>query len=342
MKTGYKILSCLMLLAGAATSALWYLQPPPPSGELRLAASPYLKAVDPEDYVAYMNNTESSTGVLSIRRAANRDILQGSLIEAVRFLQTQTSQGGTAPATRQVRLAPMFSHDGDNEPVLYTLLPEDAADPLDETGQPLRWLKTPRISYAALYSEPAHDVPAIPGQPVSRNAGDYRPLVENFASRYDLNADLVMAIIHSESNFSPTLVSNKSAMGLMQLLPSTASDEVHRFLYGTRGNITFAQLSQPETNIRYGTAYLHILHNRYFPDVRDREVQEACVVASYNLGPNRFLKLYGSTNEAAIAKINSMTRDEFFNDLFQRLPARETRYYVEKVRRMKNQYSSLN
>ena len=64
-----------------------------------------------------------------------------------------------------------------------------------------------------------------------RSPGQYRELVERFAKRYNLSVELVYAIIHSESDFSPTLVSSKSAMGLMQILPGTASDEVHRFFF---------------------------------------------------------------------------------------------------------------
>lgn len=108
------------------------------------------------------------------------------------------------------------------------------------------------------------------------------------------------AIIHSESDFSPGLISDKSAMGLMQLLPSTASDEVHRFLYGRPGAVSFNELRVPEINIRYGTAYLHILLTRYFSGVHDPLAREYCAVAAYNMGPNRFLRLYGATNEEAV------------------------------------------
>ena len=152
---------------------------------------------------------------------------------------------------------------------------------------------------------------------------------------------LVYAIIHSESDFSPTLVSGKSAMGLMQLLPSTASGEVHRFLYGRRGDVGFDDLRVPEINIRYGTAYLHILLTRYFQNVSDPEAREYCTVAAYNMGPNRFLRLYGATPEEAVARINTMNADELYEDLTRRLPVRETRAYVAKVRRMKHHYAAL-
>ena len=169
----------------------------------------------------------------------------------------------------------------------------------------------------------------------------YQQLVENFARRYNLSAELVYAIIHSESDFSPTLVSDKSAMGLMQLLPSTASDEVHRFLYGRPGDVSFDELRVPEINIRYGTAYLHILLTRYFQDVSDPLSREYCAVAAYNMGPNRFLRLYGKTGEEAVARINELSAEQLYEDLTARLPVRETRFYGAKVRRMKGQYAEL-
>ncbi len=196
-------------------------------------------------------------------------------------------------------------------------------------------------SEASLYAD-AREIPlGTEIFPLPSRAGLYRELIESFAKRYNLSIELVYAIIHSESDFSPTLVSSKSAMGLMQLLPSTASDEVHRFLYGRRGEISFEQLRVPEINIRYGTAYLHILLTRYFQDVRDPLAREYCAIAAYNMGPNRFLRLYGSNNDAAVETINAMSADELYADLTNRLPVRETRYYVAKVRRMKQHYAAL-
>ena len=75
--------------------------------------------------------------------------------------------------------------------------------------------------------------------------------------------------------------------------------------------------------------------------VRDPRAREFCMVAAYNMGPNRFLRLYGKTMEEAVDYINSMSVEAFYQDLATRLPARETRYYVARVQRMKAQYASL-
>ncbi|WP_288907473.1 transglycosylase SLT domain-containing protein [uncultured Desulfovibrio sp.] len=245
--------------------------------------------------------------------------------------------------------APLLSLDGASPPLLLGSLPPLYGDALDTGGRPLRWLTGPgTLAGYSPWQPPAPQAVAPPftGEDASpaalhARAARYRRLVENFARRYDLDTDLVYAIIHSESDFSPTLVSNKSAMGLMQILPDTASDEVHPFLYGHRGEIGFDELRVPEVNIRYGTTYLHILLTRYFAGVEDELAREYCVVAAYNMGPNRFLRLYGATDAAAVARINTMSATELYADLTSRLPARETRFYVAKVRRMKDHYAAL-
>lgn len=223
---------------------------------------------------------------------------------------------------------------------------------VDTYGRPLRWLSTPSVlfCYTPRPLENAsgdNDIGPSPAKTIlaarsfKSGLSHYSRLIEEFSSRYNLNSALVLAIVHSESNFSPQLVSSKSAMGLMQLMPSTASGEVHRFLYGKRGSVTYEQLRVPEINIRYGTAYLHILFTRYFSKVADPNAREYCAVAAYNMGPNGFLKLYGRNQEEAIANINSMTADELFASFASKLPLKETRQYVIKVRNAKLRYMAL-
>lgn len=249
-------------------------------------------------------------------------------------------------------LSPLLALDGASTPQLYGVLPDRDNDALDSQGHPLRWrlpkhllagytVLPPRRFQSIPENKLLHEVASLPKYAPTRSPAQYRELVEHFSKRYNLSVELVYAIIHSESDFSPTLVSSKSAMGLMQILPGTASDEVHRFLYGRRGQVSYDQLRVPEINIRYGTAYLHILFNRYFQKVADPIAREYCAVAAYNLGPNRFLRLYGPNNDAAVEKLNSFSAEELYKDLIARLPARETRFYLAKVKKMKNYYTAL-
>ena len=254
--------------------------------------------------------------------------------------------------------APLLALDGVSIPLLVSNQPRDYGDALDAAGLPLRWVTptammagySPRVvrraaievlRHGAVFDNFVGDIDDNDMEKLQARARRYQNLVENFSRRYNLSTELVYAIIHSESDFSPTLVSNKSAMGLMQVVPDTANDEVHKYLYGRMGDVGFEDLRVPETNIRYGTTYLHILFTRYFSGVHNPLAREYCAIAAYNMGPNRFLRLYGKTVEEAVDNINAMTVDAFYRDLATRLPARETRFYVARVQRMKAQYASL-
>ena len=254
--------------------------------------------------------------------------------------------------------APLLALDGASAPLLVSNQPRDYGDALDATGRPLRWVSpramlagySPRVvrraaievlRHGAVFEDYKLDIDDSDIEKLHARARRYQNLVETFARRYNISTELLYAIIHSESDFSPTLVSNKSAMGLMQVVPDTANDEVSRYLYGRMGDVGFEELRVPETNIRYGTTYLHILYTRYFAGVHNPLSREYCIIAAYNMGPNGFLKLYGKSLEEATDKINAMTAEELYRDLATRLPARETRYYLARVQRMKVQYASL-
>ncbi len=89
--------------------------------------------------------------------------------------------------------------------------------------------------------------------------------VHEWAPKYDLDTELVLAVIKEESNFNPKAWSHKDARGLMQLLPATAT----RF--------SVENTWDPIDNIRGGMAYLQWLMRHFQGDVR-------LVLAAYNAG----------------------------------------------------------
>jgi len=108
---------------------------------------------------------------------------------------------------------------------------------------------------------------------ISPKSLQYDRAIEEHASRNGLSPDLVRAVIQVESAFNPNAVSSKGAMGLMQLMPATATE------YGVRNPF------HPEQNIGGGVAYLKHLLNRY-----DNKIELA--LAAYNAGPGNVEK-YG-------------------------------------------------
>jgi len=88
----------------------------------------------------------------------------------------------------------------------------------------------------------------------------YEQEIREHAERNALEPALVAAVIHAESGFVPDSESSKGAVGLMQVLPSTAS-----FLASQpdRPSPSPARLLEPEVNIAYGTRYLAYLLDRF-------------------------------------------------------------------------------
>jgi soluble lytic murein transglycosylase-like protein len=112
-------------------------------------------------------------------------------------------------------------------------------------------------------------VPAVQGTASSGSHGlsstRLEELVQSTAARHGVDANLVRAVIATESGGNPSAVSRKGAVGLMQLMPTTALE------LGVRNMYSAAE------NLEAGVRYLHTLLDRYNGDL-DR------ALAAYNAG----------------------------------------------------------
>jgi len=93
-------------------------------------------------------------------------------------------------------------------------------------------------------------------------------LIRASAEKHRVPAVFIKSIVAAESNFNSDAVSARGAVGLMQLMPSTARS------YG-------ADPKDPEQNIDAGTRYLRALMTRY--EKHHNSLQR--VIAAYNAGP---------------------------------------------------------
>ncbi len=105
----------------------------------------------------------------------------------------------------------------------------------------------------------------------------YRPFVEEYALAKDLEPELVLAMISVESMGAERAVSPKGAVGLMQIMLSTAREVA---LENSMPPPSHSDLFDPAVNIRLGVSYLHKLLGRYDNDL-------TLALASYNAGPRR-------------------------------------------------------
>ena len=136
----------------------------------------------------------------------------------------------------------------------------------------------------------------------------YAALVQPNGKRNKLPLSLVWGLMREESAFNPRLVSRAKAVGLMQLLRTTAT----RFRGRKRPRITLATLKRPHLNVRIGTRYLGWLLQLY-------EGNLVPTVASYNAGETKIFEW--------IRKRGNLPVDHFI----ETIPFRETRYYVKRV-----------
>lgn len=103
--------------------------------------------------------------------------------------------------------------------------------------------------------------------------GSYEAVIQKMAARYKVEPALIKAVIKAESNFDPSALSRKGAIGLMQLMPATAV------------NLNISNPYNPHQNIEGGTKYLRNLTGLFGSDLK-------LVIAAYNAGENAVIK-YG-------------------------------------------------
>jgi len=166
----------------------------------------------------------------------------------------------------------------------------------------------------------------------------YRPLVERFSKDFSVSRNLIYAIIKTESDFNPYAVSHAPAFGLMQVVPATAGQDVHQFLNNAEGLPLRGFLMIPENNIRYGTAYLHLLQDKYLSDIQDPVSKEYCVIAAYNAGAGDVLRTFDPDRDRAQDRINALAPLQVFTILRTQLSKEEARRYLAKVMDAKRQF----
>ncbi len=125
---------------------------------------------------------------------------------------------------------------------------------------------------------------------------------------------LVHALTRQESEFNPAIVSSAGAVGLMQLLPSTAKMVARQY------DLKFSKKKlsdDPAYNVALGTAFLQRLIHNY-------DGSYIMALAGYNAGPGRirqWVKQFGDPRDKEVDPI----------DWIERIPFTETREYVHKI-----------
>ncbi len=114
-----------------------------------------------------------------------------------------------------------------------------------------------------------------------RDAERFRSMValfQKYGDQYGLDYLLITAQAYQESGLDQSKRSGAGAIGVMQLLPSTARDK----------NVGIPNIEELEDNIHAGVKYLRFILDRYYKDAPMDDVdRHLFAFASYNAGPGR-------------------------------------------------------
>lgn len=124
--------------------------------------------------------------------------------------------------------------------------------------------------------------------------------IERSAKRHGVDPLLVAAIIKCESGWDENAQSTAGAVGLMQVMPQTSS-ELARMGLVDPGVYDPSNLSDPSTNIEYGTAYLAFLEKNLSSTDQ--------VIAAYNAGMGKVEEWLSEPGELADNITYSETRE---------------------------------
>jgi len=144
-------------------------------------------------------------------------------------------------------------------------------------------------------------------------------LFEKYADRYEFDYLMIGALAYQESGLDHSKKSRVGAVGVMQVLPTTAADP----------NVGVAEIHKIENNIHAGTKYLRFIINRYYKDEPMDDLNKMLFAfASYNAGPAKVRSL---RKKAAGMGLNP---NVWFNNVeiaADKVIGRETVQYVSNI-----------
>ncbi len=138
-----------------------------------------------------------------------------------------------------------------------------------------------------------------------------------------LHADWVRSLIRQESSFRPAAKSTANALGLMQLLPSTAQELARDFKI--KDFSPGESLLNPEINIRLGSAYLSRM-------IRSFGGNMPLALAAYNAGPTRLRRWLMARKDLSSLEMSASSAPEV-EVWIDEMPWEETSFYVKAILR---------
>jgi len=153
----------------------------------------------------------------------------------------------------------------------------------------------------------------------TRKLALYTSLFKKYGKVYQFDWKLLAAQAYQESHLDQTKKSNRGAIGLMQILPSTAHHPP----------INIRNIHQPENNVYAGVKYLAHLRDHYFsPKQYSPKEQINFALAAYNMGPT---KLKNLQRHAKTLQLNPYAWFSHMEQVALRYIGREPVRYVANI-----------
>jgi soluble lytic murein transglycosylase len=141
----------------------------------------------------------------------------------------------------------------------------------------------------------------------------YQAEIQKYAEKFAIEEELLAALIYVESRFNNYSQSPKGAVGLMQLMPSTAIWIAEELGYD---DFQLTDLNEPEINIKFGCWYFSYLYEKF-----DRDLIKT--IAAYNAGENN---------------VRIWVNNGWQGNINEKLPFAETDNFVRRVISTKKYY----
>src|SRR6185295_12863517 len=185
----------------------------------------------------------------------------------------------------------------------------------------------------SLYKKYVKNVKLLPNMHNKKTVASVKALrttFQKYATQYSLDWLLLIAQGYQESRLSQEAVSPVGAVGIMQVLPTTAAG---RPLY-------MKNIKTIDNNVHAGVKYMRFLIDTYFMDAQvDALNRQLLALAAYNCGPGRVIQL------RKMAKAKGLNPNLWFDNveiIAAREIGRETVQYVSNIYKFYASYRALD
>jgi len=152
-----------------------------------------------------------------------------------------------------------------------------------------------------------------------KKLNNLRSTFQKYARQYGFDWLKITALAYQESGLDQNARSPRGAVGIMQILPSTAAG----------AQVGIADITKVDNNIHAGVKYLAFLRDRYFSDPEIKPVERvAFTMAAYNAGPARIIQLRQRAAKDGLDPNRWFHNVEYVS---RRVVGRETDQYVANI-----------